>query len=181
MHAKNRFLVVMPLAALAFAAAHLAFEHFTGGVQSHNLLNRPDLPAISNWLGLITLPLLGIALGLRITHQSQVVGWTGVPSAIFVGLFGAFLYGAALATSFELDASSITSAAFLGLFLCALLLPIYRVEYILGFVVGMTVTFGAVLPLVVPLVFAAVSFMVRFLIHAVLALLRKRRPPAGVV
>jgi hypothetical protein len=54
----NRFPVLLPVAGFAFAAAHLAFEHFTGGVQSHNLLNRPDLPAISNWLGLVTLPLL---------------------------------------------------------------------------------------------------------------------------
>ena len=181
MKAHNRLPVLLPLGALALAAAHLAFEHFTGGVQSHNLLDRPDLPSISNWLGLATLPLLGILLGLRVSRQPRATGWAGIPSGVLTGLFGAFLYGLALATSFELGASSITSVAFFGLFLCALLFPIYRAEYLLGFVVGMTVTFGAVLPFLVALVFAVVSLVVRFLFRAVGALLRKRRASPGVV
>ena len=45
--------------ALFASVAHLAWEHTHGGVQSHHFLARPDLPAISNWWGLIILPSLG--------------------------------------------------------------------------------------------------------------------------
>jgi len=170
----SRFPVLPTLAALIFAAAHLAYEHFTGGVQSHHVLNRPDLPAISNWLGLITLPLLGIGLGLRIRSQSATASRAGIPAAMLRALFGSLLYGAVLATSFEFGVSMVTSAAFFGLFLWALVLPIYRAEYMLGFVAGMTFTFGGVLPFLIASVFAAISFIVRSLIRAVAAVLRKK-------
>jgi hypothetical protein len=63
---------------------------------------------------------------------------------------------------------------FVGLFVCALLLPVYRAEYLLGFVLGMTVTFGAVLPFFIALIFAAFSFVVRFIIRSVVVVLRTR-------
>ena len=75
----RRFPILIPLAALVFAAAHLTYEHFTGGVRSHHVLNRPDLPAISNWFGLLTLPLLGVVLGLRVRTHPPSRRWAGVP------------------------------------------------------------------------------------------------------
>lgn len=165
---------LLPLAALIFAVAHLVFEHFTGGIRSHHLLNRPDLPAISNGLGLITLPLLGFAAALRVQSHLYTDHWMGLLPAILRAFLGALLYGAVLALSFELGAHAVTSIVFLGLFLCALLLPIYRAEYLLGFVLGMTVTFGAVLPLGVALVFAALSWVTRSTLAWVLGGLRRR-------
>lgn len=171
----QRFPVFLPLAALAFAAAHLAFEHFTGGVRSHNLLNRADLPAISNWLGLLTLPLLGSLLALRVRNHSAPPRFASMPKPVIAALAGALLYGVALAISFELGASGLTSALFIGLFLCALALPVYRVEYVMGFVLGMTFTFGGVLPLLVATVMAVVSFVVRYSLGLLADLLRGKR------
>ncbi|MEO8780207.1 MAG: hypothetical protein ABI389_16275, partial [Rhodanobacter sp.] len=51
------------LALLVVEAALLVHEHYTSGVRSHHLLDRPDLPAISNWFGLIVMPVLGWLLG----------------------------------------------------------------------------------------------------------------------
>ena len=42
-------LVFLPLAALLFVLILLIIENFNGAVQSHHLLNNPNLPAISNW------------------------------------------------------------------------------------------------------------------------------------
>lgn len=167
-NSSQRSPILFPLAAFAFAAAHLGFEHFTGGVQSHHFLNRPDLPAISNWLGLITLPLLGLALGLRVRSR-------GMPFSVLAALIGAFLYGAMLAASFELGAPTITSTMFIGLFVLALALPVYRVEYVTGFVIGMTVTFGAILPLIVAGVVAVLSFLVRYSFRTIAHFVRTRR------
>ena len=180
MNPPNRFPVLLPLAALAFAAAHLAFEHFTGGVRSHNLLNRPDLPAISNWLGLVTLPLLGVALGLRIRSHPSPAHVFGMPRPVLTAFAGALAYGGVMAASFELGASGITSATFIGLFVLALALPVYRAEYVAGFVTGMTFTFGGVLPLLVATVVAVFSFVVRYSFRSIATLLRKKRAPPEV-
>ena len=91
MNETYRFPILIPLAALLFAAAHLTFEHYTGGVRSHHLLNRPDLPAISNWLGLITLPLLGVVLGLRVRTHPSSTRWAGIPVPVLAALLGALI------------------------------------------------------------------------------------------
>jgi len=175
----DRYPVLIPLIALAFTAVHLILEHFTGGVLSHHLFNNPDLPAISNWLELITLPVLGVVLGQRVRTHPSSKRRAGIPVPVLTALLGAILYGAVLAASFSLGAETITSAAFLGLIVCGFVLPVYRVEYILGFVAGMTFTIGGILPLLFALVVAAVSFTVRPLVSRVGKAIRARKTQSG--
>jgi len=172
--AHSRAPAYLACAALAFGVVHLGYEHLNGGVQSHHLLNRSDLPAVSNWLGLLILPLLGWVLGSRVRNHSMSSVRPGLPAGMWVGLVGSFLYGAALAVSFELGASAVSSGLFFGLFVLAAALPIYRAEYILGFVVGMTFTFGAVIPLLVACVLALVSLLARYAFRAAAAIVRPR-------
>jgi hypothetical protein len=79
-----------------------------------------------------------------------------------------------LAASFHFGASQISLIAFAGLFPCALALPVYRAEYILGFVVGMTATFGSVIPSVFALVLAALSFIARRVFRLLISACRSR-------
>ncbi len=74
-----------------------------------------------------------------------------------------------MAVSFQLGAEAITSGLFLGLFLIAFALPVYRAEYMLGFVTGMTFAFGGVLPTLVAGVFAATSYVVRSVFRWIIA------------
>lgn len=165
----------LALALLVIEAALLAHEHFTGGIRSHHLLDRPDLPAISNGFGLAVMPVLGWLLGSRLRRSPAA---SGPSRAVWASLAGALAYGAAMAASFALGASDVSSGLFFGLFLAAAVFPIYRIEYITGFVLGMAYTFGAVLPLLVALVLAAVSFAVRFGFKAVRSAVRRSaRPP----
>ncbi|MCG6191295.1 hypothetical protein [Maribellus maritimus] len=46
------------IAVFILAFICILWEYFNGGVVSHYLLARDDLPAISNWWGLLTVPLL---------------------------------------------------------------------------------------------------------------------------
>ncbi len=171
--------LLLTVVTLVFAATHLAYEHFNGGVQSHHLLNRADLPAISNWLGLFILPVLGFALGIRLRNLLATSATGKVPAAFWALQIGALLYGATLAIAFEFDARNISSSLFLGLFLLAAALPIYRIEWLLGLVVGMTFTFGAVLPTLVATVFATLSFVVRWLFRLAVTALRTARTRTG--
>jgi len=174
MNESNRFPILIPLTVLAFTVAHLTFEHLTGGVKSHHLFNQADLPAISNWFGLITLPFLGVIFGQRVYTHPTTKHWAGVPVPMLVALLSAFIYGAILAASFLLSATNITSIAFLGLFVCGFVFPVYRIEYILGFVAGMTVIIGSVLPLLFALVVALTSFVVRYIVRKIAGIFYKR-------
>lgn len=162
--------LLMPLVALALAGAHVGYEFFHGGVKTHHFLARGDLPGFSNWLGLVILPLLGLAFGLRVGRAeggdrgSRSPGMWPVLRAgprPWVGLVAALAHGAALAASFHWGQESLSLALFAGLFLAAAMLPVYRAEYLLGFVLGMMVIFGSVIPLVFALFFAMASYVVR--------------------
>lgn len=152
----------------------LTWEHFNGGVQSHHILNRSDIPAISNWWGVLLLPALTWFLTGRI--QKRVALHSGAQEAalklhvsIVAGFVGALLFGILLSASFINGYETIASYLFLGMFLLALLLPVYRAECILGFVLGMTFVFGAVIPTVVGSVIAALSAVMRLYVRPGLA------------
>lgn len=163
------------IASLAFVAAHLAYEHFTGGVRSHHFLARADLPAISNGWGVLTLSVLGWVLGLRIRGLRDAAPEAGSLLGLWVGFGVALVYGGALAVFFQLGMESFTSALFQGLFLVAIALPIYRIECVLGFVMGMTFTFGGILPVIVATVFATISFVTRTLFLWLARTVKSRR------
>ncbi len=166
---------LVPVAAAAFAAAFIAFEHFTGGVQTHHFLGRGDLPGFSNWLSLLVLPLLGIVVAVRIRRlRTGHVGkslWPGFSA----GIAGSLCYGAALASGFLLGLDSVSLVLFAGLLPISIALPVYRAECIFGFVAGMTIAFGSVIPLTFAVVFATLSFVVRRIALLVWSALRGRR------
>lgn len=157
-------------AVLVAQLAHLAWEHFHGGVASHHVLRRADLPAISNWWGAVVLPLLTWFLTGRI--QRRVVALpagsrtvSGLPWSVVAGFCGALLVGAVIAGSFAIGAQGITSWAFQAMLVLALFLPAYRAESLLGFVLGMTLTFGAVLPTAIGSIVAAGSALIHLVLR----------------
>ena len=152
--------------------AHLAWEHFHGGIRSHHFLNSADMPAISNAWGALLLPALAwflsafiekrIALNPAAKDSSQKL-----PTSIVVGFLGALLFAILLSASFTSGYETITEYLFMGVLLLALLLPVYRAECVLGFVLGMTFTFGAILPTVVASVIAVFSALIQLCVRPV--------------
>jgi hypothetical protein len=162
-----------------FELAHLAWEHFNGGVRSNHVLDRSDLPAISNGWGALLLPVLTWFLTGRIQrrialHSGGKEAVSKFPASVVVGFVGSLLFGILLSASFANGYETISSYLFLGMFVLALLLPVYRAECVLGFILGMTFTFGAVLPTVVGSIIAAVSAVIHFFVRPVLVRLWTR-------
>lgn len=177
----------LALTALVLLAelAHLAWQHFDGGVASHHLLQRADLPAISNWWGAVLLPALTWLLSGRIIRRiAALAGRAGasarIPGAIQAGFVAALAFGVVLAIAFTLDYTSVSSTMFFGVLVLAMVLPLYRAECVLGFVLGMAFTFGAVLPTLIGSLIAAIAAFFSFGVRPVLArvLTRFRRRPA---
>ncbi len=162
-----RWRIYLTAVVMLAGLAHITWEYFNGGVQSHHFLNRSDMPAISNWWGLLLLPTLTWLLTGRIQKRMASKNETTAKfsASIFAGFVGSLLFGILLSISFVNNYETVAEFLFLGMFLLALLLPIYRAECLLGFVLGMTFTFGVVLPTIIGSVIAAVSATLHLLVY----------------
>jgi hypothetical protein len=159
----------------------LLWNYFHGGVPSHHILARRDLPEISNWWGAVVLPLLTWFLLTRIQkrvvsakdEQAPAVA-ASFPMSIVYAFAGTLLFGILLSVFFSLHYTDIPGYMLQGLFLLALFLPLYRAEYLLGFVIGMTYTFGAVLPTGIGSIIALICAVIYlFLRRAILFVVSK--------
>lgn len=175
----------LPLTVLATLAelANLMWEHFNGGVVSHHILDRSDLPAISNWWGALLIPALTWFLINRIQRRLALDSSgdqtaSKRPMSLIVGFVGAIFFGILLSVSFTSGYETFSSYLFESMVLLALFLPVYRAECVLGFVLGMNFTFGAVLPTAIGSTIAAVSAVIHLCVRPVLVHLwtRFKRP-----
>jgi hypothetical protein len=157
----------MTLTAAASVAelAHVLWEHFHGGVLRHHILNRADLPSISNWWGLILIPVLAWFLIGRVQQRLALRSIGQGPASALIGFFGAMAFGAALALAFASGQENIAGYVMMSILALAVLAPIYRAECLLGFVLAMTFTFGAILPTIIGSVIAAISATLHRLIY----------------
>jgi hypothetical protein len=151
----------------------LTWNYFNGGIPSHHLLARKDLPEVSNGWGALLLPLLTCWLLYRIRRRVYPINGqqalvTTFPKAILLGFFVALFLGILLATSFTFGNDVIPQIIMISILLLALIFPIYRSECILGFVLGMTYTFGAVLPIIISGLMALLGAIIYFLLRPVI-------------
>lgn len=151
--------------------ALLVGQYFNDGVPSHHLLQRADMPAISNWWGGILLPaltwfLLG-RIHQRIINSPNNNNEQKYPRAIIIGFTAALIYGTVFSASFAYGFSAVTSILFPWVLVLSLFFKIYREECILGVILSMSFVFGAVLPTVFALVVGVVSALIYHLVHFV--------------
>ncbi|MES2651843.1 MAG: hypothetical protein V4663_08885 [Bacteroidota bacterium] len=144
--------------------ALLLWNHYHGGVPSHHLLHRKDLPEISDWWSGLLLPLLTLFLTYRIQkrlvrNNENKTGFLKFPKNIFYRFLSTLLYGALISLLFYLGYSKITGYLFNGIILLALFFPIYRAECLLGFVLGLTFTFGAVISTTAGIIFVIIGLV----------------------
>jgi hypothetical protein len=156
----------------------LAWNYYHGGVPSHHLLAREDLPSFSNWWGGLLLPLLAWFLTYRI--QKRIYNGKEKDSKevnllthIVYGFVGALLFGIVLSIFFTFGNEEMPFYMMMGLLVLALFFPIYRVECFLGFVIGMTFTFGGVLPIIIGSVLALLGAVLYLLIRPALLFVSK--------
>ena len=141
----------------------LTWNYYHGGVPSHHILAKEDLPKISNLWGALLLPLLTWFLLYRVQkriflqHDANAELST-LKQAIYTFTIS-LVYGVAIACFFSFGYSDMTKNMMLGIFAIALFFPVYRAECLLGFVLGMTVTFGAILPTGIGSIIAIIAFV----------------------
>jgi hypothetical protein len=151
------------LMAALLVGVQALWDQAHGGVPSHHLLARGDLPGISNLWGLLTVPLLTWLTLTLVDRRVRVLeGGSAARETARAGLrlLGAFLFGCLLAVLWEFRQEAILQYLVLLPLAVALFIPVSRPEQLLGFVLGMSYTFGGVLPILVGLVLMTLGAVV---------------------
>lgn len=143
----------------------LAWNHLHGGVPSHHILAREDLPEVSNWWGGIILPVLTWLVLYRIQKREKLSerknqSFLNIPTKVLLGFLGALLLSISLSVFFTLGNDGMSGYLLMSVLLISLFFPVYRAECLLGFVIGMTYTFGAILPTGIGSILAAIGFLI---------------------
>ena len=163
----TRYGVVVGLLA---SLAHLAWEYTHGGVASHHLLARSDLPAVSNWWGLLVLPFLGWLASRNAARRAELEDAAAARS--MAGFLVAMVVGLALSLSFAAGFEQVSTGIFLAALASGLFLRTYRAECIFGFVLGMTFVLGSILPTIAALVGAGILAVAFLVVRPAIARLR---------
>ncbi len=160
-HRSPVFLRALAIVVVALVVlAQLLWQHLHGGIVSHHLLHRADMPAISNTWGMLVLPALTWWLTGRIQQRLTVGRHIGAGEAgkAFAGILSGFLvalaFGAFFAIAFEQQWPIDLGLVLLAVFALAPLVPVHRAECVLGFVLAMSFAFGAVIATAVAMVIA---------------------------
>ncbi len=150
----------------------ILLEHVNGGVVSHHLLAREDLPAISNWWGLLTVPALAWITFFIIEKREGPVSQSDQsppkknrPQKRFLS---ALLFGITVSVLWEFGFEDVLQYVILLPFLLALFTPVHFPECLLGFAIGMLYTFGGILPIMIGLVI----LLGAFIIHSIMKLIK---------
>ena len=127
--------------ALFAECLHLTWQTFHGGVASHHILQRADLPAISNWWGLLLLPMLTWFLVGRMEkklaeNELDKALKAKATRQILLGFFVAFSLGATLSFCFAQGYTEATAWVFQGVLLLSVIFPSYRAAPMLGFILS---------------------------------------------
>ncbi len=164
--------------------SHLSWEYMNGGVLSHYLLNRSDYPSISNWWGIIILPLLAWFSTSRIKKRMTFqpggnLTATKIPTEILIGFFGMLMISSLQSLAFTTGYQNITMYMALGALFMGLFLPIYRAECILGHVLGAAFIFGPVIPFISVFVMAPVSALSHLWLKPLIQRIIARKPTSA--
>lgn len=154
----------------------LLWNYTHGGVPSHHILNKKDLPEISNWWGGLLLPFFTWFMVLCIERREKLMVPQNsfLPSRVLYGFIGALAYGILLALLFTFDYSQILDYFFPSIIVLSLFYPIYRAECLLGFVIGMTFTFGAILPMGIGSILALIGYITYQIVQFVQRIILKK-------
>jgi hypothetical protein len=140
----------------------LIWEHFHGGVPSHHILQQKDLPEISNWWGILLIPILSWVLIGRV--ETRILKAGSVSKTQLLKIKGLFIvglsFGIVIVISFANNYKPFLDNVPFIFLLLSLFIPIYYAEFILGFILGMTYTFGAVLPTIFILIFSILGYLI---------------------
>ncbi|WP_158655295.1 hypothetical protein [Flavivirga eckloniae] len=160
----------MTIGAFILTSVFILWEYLNGGVVTHHLLAREDLTGISNWWGLLTIPLLSWLITSLIYRRrdKKIKSKSNIEDSeikILKGFLSALVFGIIASLLWEFNLENILQYFILLPIIISFFKPVHLPEYLLGFVIGMLFTFGGILPIIIGTVLLVLSFLVNKLIR----------------
>lgn len=166
--------LVATATAAAMVLGLIIWEYYNGGVKSIHFFHNKNLPAVSNWWGLLSIPGITWITMSIIQHRKQKNHEDNVLSGLEIFRFsGSVLFGIILTILFKKEAD-LASSLFILPFVLALFTPLYKPEYYLGFILSMLYGFGGFLPAVIGLLLIAIYALEYCVIRKVFLKIRTR-------
>jgi hypothetical protein len=154
--------LLLTLIAAALALMHILWEFFTGGVVTHYPLADDSNPGLSNWWGLITIPVLTWIMLSLVERRNSKDGASNKeqPKVNPQYFLGGLAFGLLMALLWEAGQEDILQYLILAPWLMAFFVKTYLPETTIGFVLVMVYTFGGVLPIAFSLVIQTGGFFI---------------------
>jgi len=149
---------------------HLIWDYFHNGIPTHYLLAREDLPGISNWWGLLTIPVSSYIL-IHIANRQYKKRTLKNIATITNGFIAGLIFGITISLLWELKQVHILRYTICLPFLISFFKPVHLPGNLLGFILGATYTFGGILPIFIGLVLLTLSFLIWVIFRRVIPLL----------
>jgi len=161
---RNKYLLVLII--LILVITHILWDYFNGGVPVHYVLANNELPGISNWWGLLTVPILSWVLLSLIYNkiESESTSKSHLNKVIFSFIMS-LLFGVLLSAFWEFKMDFVTQYLILLPIILSVFVKVHKPECLLGFVLGMVYTFGGVLPVGFGLVILTMSFITNLILN----------------
>jgi hypothetical protein len=157
------------IASVIPALALILWEYFNGGVATHYPGADSSNLGLSNWWGLVTIPMLTwVALGLIDKRTAEEARDRETSNSITLEksyFAGGVVFGLIAALLWELDQQEYLPYVMLSPWVLSLFLRIYLPETTMGFVLAMMITFGAVLPIVFAVVIQTIGFIIYLIFY----------------
>jgi len=153
--------------------AHLAWDHFHGGIPTHYILHDPNMPGIPNWLGAIALPFFTWFLLYRIHKRIDSANNRESLKTVFLRFMGGIIFALIISISF-MNGIEVTDYVMGLIFILAFFFPLYKSEYLLGWVIGASYTFGAIIPIGFGSILALVFFLFYKVSRGILGFVRPK-------
>ncbi|MFT7015875.1 MAG: hypothetical protein ACJAY7_001822 [Pseudohongiellaceae bacterium] len=157
---RQKLIIISVIPALAL----ILWEYSNGEVATHYFGADSSNPGLSNWWGLVTIPILTwLALGLIEKRTAKEARDREASNNITLEknhFVGGLVFGLTAALLWELGQQEYLPYVMLSPWVLSLFLRIYLPETTMGFVLAMMVTFGAVLPIVFSVVIQTIGFVI---------------------
>jgi len=162
---KHKYAFIFVLTILT--GLHILWEYLNAGVTTHYPLADDSLPGISNWWGLVSIPLISCLLVTLTQSRLGKEKYTADEAlkekelrSVAYGFIGGLLFGISVSMLWAFRLESVLQYWIYLPILLSLFVSVHRPEHLLGFVLGMTFTFGGVLPIGIGSVLLVISLIV---------------------
>lgn len=153
---KNR--VIVTVLFTVYTLSIILWDYSHGGVPIHYLFESDDFPGISNWWGVLIVPIFSWIILKRISKRDDYTN-VSLSKYIILRFLLAAVFGIIVSMFFFSETNEVVSYLMIVLLAISFFFPLYRGEFLLGYVMSTLFAFGAFIPTLGALILMCLLFL----------------------